>query len=69
MRRCIRVALIVVISSGAFADERKDQSNVYDDLRQSMQPSATATVDEKVTALIKRYMASLLYPVDMSSFL
>jgi hypothetical protein len=65
MRRCIRVALIVVISSGAFADERKDQSNVYDDL----QPSATATVDEKVTALIKRYMASLLYPVDMSSFL
>jgi hypothetical protein len=66
MRKCILIALFLV-STGAFADERKNQINVYDDFRQLGNSSADVTVDEEVTAQIKRYMANLLYPVDMSS--
>jgi hypothetical protein len=67
MRRGILIALIA-ISTSAFAGEVKNQSNVYDDFRRWMEPSSNATVDEEVTAIIKRDMANLLYPVDMSSF-
>jgi hypothetical protein len=66
MRKYIVIALFV-ISTGAFADEQKKQVNVYDDFRQLGNLSAEVTVDEEVTAQIKRYMANLLYPVDMSS--
>jgi hypothetical protein len=53
----------------AWADDREGQKSVYDVFRQSMKPTAGATVDEQVTADIKRHMANLLYPVDMSSFI
>jgi hypothetical protein len=66
MSKFILIALIV-FSTGAFADERKNQINVYDDFRQLGNPSADVTVDEELTAHIKRDMANLLYPVDMSS--
>jgi hypothetical protein len=65
MRKCILVILLL-ISTAAFAEEMNRQSNVYDDFR-DMPPAQNATTDERVTALIKRYMANLLYPVDMSS--
>ena len=32
-----------------------------------MKPLPNATVEEQITALIKRPMANLLYPVDMAS--
>jgi hypothetical protein len=35
---------------------------VYDVFREWMKPSNGATVDELVSARIKRYMANLLYP-------
>ena len=67
MRKSILIALMM-ISTGVFAaDEGKNQTNVYDDFRGFMKPSADVTVDEQVTAIIKRDMANLLYPVDMSS--
>jgi hypothetical protein len=65
MRKCILVILLLV-STAASAEELNRQSNVYDDFRDLL-PAQNATTDEKVTALIKRHMANLLYPVDMSS--
>ena len=66
VRKCILVILLLV-STAAFAEEMNRQSNVYDDFKQFSQ-SQNATADEETTAQIKRYMANLLYPVDMSSF-
>jgi hypothetical protein len=71
MRTIVVVATLIAVSTGAFADDRTGQIDVYDvydDVRNSMQPLPNAKVEEQVTALIKRYMANLLYPVDMSSF-
>jgi hypothetical protein len=69
MRTSISIALIglIAISSIAFADDRKNQANVYDDFGQWWKPPPNVTVDEEVTSFIKRDMANLLYPVDMSS--
>jgi hypothetical protein len=58
--------LLSSVDVGAFADDRS-QTNVYDEFRHLGAPSPNVTVDEQVTALIKRSMANLLYPVDMSS--
>jgi hypothetical protein len=66
MRKGILVALMV-ISTVALADDARKQANVYDDAPGWLKPLPDATVDEQVTALIKRHMANLLYPVDMSS--
>jgi len=66
MRKYILLILLLV-STAAFAEEMNRQSNVYDDFKQFSQ-SQNATADEETTAQIKRYMANLLYPVDMSSF-
>jgi hypothetical protein len=65
MKKCFLIALIV-ISTTSFADEGEkwEQLDVYDGFRQFSTPLA----DEEVTAQIKRHMANLLYPVDMSSF-
>ena len=53
MRKSIHIALMM-ISTGVFAaDEGKNQTNVYDDFRGFMKPSADVTVDEQVTAIIK----------------
>jgi hypothetical protein len=67
MRAAISILILIAISTGAFAED-KNQSNVYDDFRQWMKPLPNSTVDEEITALIKRHMANLLYPVDMTSF-
>jgi hypothetical protein len=61
-------ALLFTVSAAAWADDKRDQRNIYDVFRQWLKPSNTATVDEQGTALIKRYMAALLYPVDLASF-
>ena len=62
------LALLLVISTAALADEKRDQRNIYDVFPQWLKPSSEAAVDEQGTALIKRYMAILLYPVDLASF-
>jgi hypothetical protein len=67
MRASIGILILVAISTGAFAED-KNQASVYDDFRQWMKPLPNATVDEEITAIIKRHMANLLYPVDMTSF-
>ena len=62
-------ALLFAASAVAWAaDNKSDQRNIYDVFRQWLKPSSTATVDEQGTALIKRYMAILLYPVDLAAF-
>jgi hypothetical protein len=69
---------LLILSSIAWADEKEDQrKNVYDffsALDKLVKPSPGSpgsrevTLEEDVTSRIKRYMANLLYPVDMSSF-
>ena len=55
--------IFLLMISPAFGDDQ----NVYDFFRQL--PNADgAIVDEQTTALIKRHMANLLYPVDVASF-
>jgi hypothetical protein len=60
MKKALLIFLFTI--SPAFADDQ----NVYDFFRQ-LANSDSAIVDEQTTALIKRHMANLLYPVDMSS--
>jgi hypothetical protein len=60
MKKALLIFLFSI--SPAFADDQ----NVYDFFRQ-LANSDSAIVDEQTTALIKRHMANLLYPVDMSS--
>lgn len=64
MSKFILVSLIVF--SAAYADEMNSQNNVYDFFKKGGGAPNT-TADEEVTAQIKRYMANLLYPVDLSS--
>ena len=61
-------ALVLAVSTAAWADDKRDQRNIYDVFRQWLKPSTAAAVDEQGTALIKRYMAILLYPVDLATF-
>jgi hypothetical protein len=60
MKKALLIFLFTI--SPAFVDDQ----NVYDFFRQ-LPNSDSAIVDEQTTALIKRHMANLLYPVDMSS--
>jgi len=64
MSKFVLIALLVV-STVAFADEMNSRSNVYDFFKQGS--GTQNTPEEEATAQIKRYMANLLYPVDMSS--
>jgi hypothetical protein len=66
--KAVVLSLLIALSTAAWADDNQDQRDVYDIFREWMKPSNGATVDEQVTAHIKRFMAHLLYPVDMSSF-
>jgi hypothetical protein len=59
---------LLFFSTVVWAEEAQDQKNIYDDFRQSLKPTGESSVDEQVTAIIKRHMANLLYPVDLSSF-
>ena len=61
MKKALLIFLLTI--SPAFADDQ----NVYDFFRQ-LPNSDSAIVDQQTTALIKRHMANLLYPVDMGSF-
>ena len=61
MKKALLIFLFTV--PPAFADDQ----NVYDFFRQ-LPNSDSAIVDQQTTALIKRHMANLLYPVDMGSF-
>jgi hypothetical protein len=61
MKKALLIFLFTI--SPAFANDQ----NVYDFFRQ-LPNSDSAIVDEQTTALIKRHMANLLYPVDMGSF-
>src|SRR5215471_5485138 len=61
MKKAFVIFLFTI--SPAFADDQ----HVYDFFRQ-LPNSDSAIVDEQTTALIKRHMANLLYPVDMGSF-
>jgi hypothetical protein len=61
MKKAFVIFLFMI--SPAFADDQ----NVYDFFRQ-LPNSDSAIVDEQTTAVIKRHMANLLYPVDMGSF-
>jgi hypothetical protein len=60
------VTLLVTVC-GTRADDNQDKRNVYDVFRELAPTNATA--EQELTARIKRHMANLLYPVDMSSFL
>jgi len=66
------VALFLVLATPALADKEQDEfdrKNIYDAFSElRLKPSAGVTLEEDVTSRIKRYMASLLYPVDMTSF-
>ena len=66
--KTIVLMFLIALSTAAWADDKQDQRDVYDVFREWMKPSAGATVEEQVSARIKRNMANLLYPVDMSSF-
>ena len=54
MRAGISFLILIVVSTGAFAEDKNNQANVYDEFRQWMKPLPDATVDEEVTARIKR---------------
>lgn len=67
MKKTLAIFLML-FSTGVLAEDKQDQKNIYDDYRRSLKPSAGISVDEQTTAIIKRHMANLLYPVDWSSF-
>jgi hypothetical protein len=60
--------VLLVFSGTVRADEAEDKRNVYDVLGEILKPPAGTTLEEDVTSRIKRYMAALLYPVELSSF-
>jgi hypothetical protein len=70
MRKVIFSLFILVFSIPALADKDQfDQKNVYDAFDElKLTPSLGVTLEEDMTSRIKRYMANLLYPVDLTSF-
>ena len=56
--------LMFVLACAASAWAQEDQTNIYDEFRKSWKHPT----DEQITAIIKRHMANLLYPVDLASF-
>ena len=73
MRKVIfSLLFLLVFAVPALADKQEDQfdqENVYDAFGElQLKPSTGVTLEEDVTSRIKRYMANLLYPVDMTSF-
>jgi|SRR3954467_6143833 hypothetical protein len=70
MRKVILTFFLLVIPVAAMAEKQQDQDqrNIYDSFRDLLKPSAGVTLEEDVTSRIKRHMANLLYPVELSSF-
>jgi hypothetical protein len=66
MRVITLFTALIALSTVAFAQDNM-QINIYDVYRQFMKPLPNGTVDDQITTDIKRPMANLLYPVDMSS--
>jgi hypothetical protein len=62
------VVLLIAPSDIVRADDKQDQENVYEVFRDLEQATANLSVDEQTTVRIKRYMANLLYPVNLSAF-
>jgi len=67
MRKALLILFITL--SPAFADDQIGQRNVYDVFRQWEPKTDAAVLDEQTTARIKRQMANLLYPVDLTHLL
>jgi hypothetical protein len=72
MRKVIFSLFLLVFAVPALADKQQDQfdqKDVYDAFGElKLKPSTGVTLEEDVTSRIKRYMANLLYPVDLTSF-
>ena len=72
MRKVIFCLFLIVFAGPTLADEQQDQfdqKNVYDAFGElGLKPSTGVTLEEDVTSRIKRYMANLLYPVDLTLF-
>jgi hypothetical protein len=68
--RTLLLAMLLTIATVALADDAKNfnEADVYDSFGGIMKPSADATAEEEITAIVKRQMATLLYPVDLSTF-
>ena len=63
------LVFLLVFPSFASADEKSDQWNVYDFFSELKDKTTSEiALEEDVTSRIKRYMAALLYPVDLSVF-
>jgi hypothetical protein len=60
---------LLAVSTGTWADDQQNKRNVYDVFRSFGKSPPGTTIDEWVTAQIKRHMANLLYPVDISMFI
>jgi hypothetical protein len=61
------IVLLATFSSAALGEDANGTKSVYEELRKSLKSSSGASIDEITTATIKRHMATLLYPVDLSS--
>jgi hypothetical protein len=72
MRKLIFGLFLFVFAVPVWADEQQDQfdqKNVYDAFGElKLTPLTGVTLEEYVTSRIKRYMANLLYPVDLTLF-
>src|SRR5262245_35239712 len=72
MQRIFFSVVLLVLAVPAIADKKQDQfeqKNVYDAFGElQFKPSMGVTLEEDVTSRMKRYMANLVYPVDMTSF-
>jgi hypothetical protein len=68
MKRYTVILSMLIALAGVSLSYAGEQRNVYDVFRQFEQAGDSAAIDKQVTALIKRHMANLLYPVDMGSF-
>ena len=60
---------LLFLAIPALADDQFDQKSVYDAFGElKLKPSTGVTLEQDVTSQIKRHMANLLYPVDLTSF-
>lgn len=68
--KSIFVVISVVVSAMSWASDGKDELDIYTFQQEHFRSSAVASSglssDAQTTARIKRYMAGLLYPVDLS---
>ena len=69
MQKVIFGLFLLFLAIPALADDQFDQKSVYDAFGElKLKPSTGVTLEQDVTSQIKRHMANLLYPVDLTSF-